>query len=112
MFLLINIDDGSIHYSSDNSIQNPDEYSFTVVNLPSESAESYPWPHINGPSSCSYIEGEIVSNPILSAEEYKYKRKKEYPSLEEQLDMIYWDNVNGTTTFVETLSAIKTKYPK
>ena len=43
---------------------------------------------------------------------YSQKRAAEYPSVEEQLDMIYWDKVNQTNKWQETISAIKNKYPK
>lgn len=43
---------------------------------------------------------------------YKYQRQAEYPSIQEQLDMQYWDSVNGTTVWKDTIEAIKAKYPK
>lgn len=43
---------------------------------------------------------------------YKEKRAAEYPSYGDQLDMIYWDKVNNTNIWVDTISAIKAKYPK
>jgi hypothetical protein len=43
---------------------------------------------------------------------YKYQRQAEYPSIQEQLDMQYWDSVNGTTVWQDTINAIKAKYPK
>jgi len=44
--------------------------------------------------------------------EYQRLRTKEYPSLTEQLDMQYWDSINGTTVWTDTINAIKAKYPK
>ena len=35
-----------------------------------------------------------------------------YPSVQEQLGMIYDDMANGMTTFVEAIKKIKDKYPK
>lgn len=46
------------------------------------------------------------------AKEYQRKRAAEYPSIQEQLDMQYWDSVNGTTTWQDAIDAIKAKYPK
>lgn len=43
---------------------------------------------------------------------YADKRRLEYPSLPEQLDMIYWDKINNTNVWVSTISAVKAKYPK
>jgi len=44
--------------------------------------------------------------------EYQRQRVAEYPSLTEQLDMQYWDSINGTTVWADTINAIKAKYPK
>jgi len=43
---------------------------------------------------------------------YKEDRKAEYKSIEEQLDMQYWDKVNGTTTWQDHINEVKAKYPK
>ncbi len=40
------------------------------------------------------------------------KRKALYPSNDAQLDMQYWDAVNGTSTWVDAIAAIKVKHPK
>jgi len=41
-----------------------------------------------------------------------YPRYKEYPSIREQLDMLYWDKINNTDTWEQAISAVKVKYPK
>lgn len=43
---------------------------------------------------------------------YKVDRQKDYPTIEDQLDMQYWDLINGTTTWLDTIKAIKARYPK
>ena len=43
---------------------------------------------------------------------YAEKRAAEYPSIPDQLDMIYWDKVNNTNNWVNKISEIKAKYPK
>jgi len=43
---------------------------------------------------------------------YTEKRVAEYPSIGDQLDMLYWDKVNSTETWRETIAKIKAKYPK
>ena len=55
---------------------------------------------------------EIVEGPDIIEPDYATLRQQEYPSREEQLDMMYWDKVNGTTTWEDTIQAIKDKYPK
>ena len=46
------------------------------------------------------------------SKQYQRDRALAYPSLQEQLDMQYWDSVNGTTVWQDTINAIKAKYPK
>ena len=48
----------------------------------------------------------------LAKLDYKYKRATAYPSLEEQLDLQYWDQVNGTTKWKEAIAKIKADNPK
>ena len=55
---------------------------------------------------------EIVEGPDVKSHSYDRLRQQEYPSREEQLDMMYWDKVNGTTVWEDTIQAIKDKYPK
>ena len=43
---------------------------------------------------------------------YAQKREQEYPHVKDQLDMIYKDQLNGTTTWKDAITAIKNKYPK
>lgn len=43
---------------------------------------------------------------------YVEKRLEEYPSIGDQLDMIYWDKVNNTNLWQEKITDIKAKYPK
>ena len=42
----------------------------------------------------------------------QYQRDRVYPSIQEQLDMQYWDNVNGTTTWKDAVSKVKADNPK
>lgn len=43
---------------------------------------------------------------------YQELRAADYPSIAEQLDMLYWDKVNGTNIWQETIAAVKEKHPK
>jgi len=54
----------------------------------------------------------IVEGPDIIEPDYDTLRQQEYPSREDQLDMMYWDKVNGTTVWEDTIQAIKDKYPK
>ena len=48
------------------------------------------------------------SNP----DQYKFDRSSEYPTIQEQLDLQYHDQVNGTTKWKDKIKSIKDKYPK
>lgn len=54
----------------------------------------------------------IVEGPDIIEPDYATLRSQEYPSLQEQEDMKYWDEINGTTVWRDTITAIKEKYPK
>ena len=49
-------------------------------------------------------------NAWVDPEQYKIDRV--YPPIQEQLDMQYWDSVNGTTTWKDAIAAVKTENPK
>ena len=54
----------------------------------------------------------IVEGPDIIEPNYITLRQQEYPSLQEQEDLRYWDEINGTTVWRDTITAIKAKYPK
>jgi hypothetical protein len=64
----------------------------------------------------------IPANEILSkqqeliaeynAKQYQRDRAKEYPSIQEQLDLQYWDKINGTNNWQDAINAVKAQYPK
>lgn len=56
-----------------------------------------------------YLSGHC---PVEPEKTYVEKRLAEYPAISEQLDMIYWDKVNGTNLWQEKIAEIKSKYPK
>ena len=39
-------------------------------------------------------------------------RLKNYPSLQEQMDLQYWDAINGTTKWKDAITKVKTDNPK
>ena len=44
--------------------------------------------------------------------EYQRKRADAYPSLQDQMDMMYWDNVNNTTTWKDAIAKVKSDNAK
>ena len=43
---------------------------------------------------------------------YRSDRARAYPTIGEQLDMQYWDSVNGTSTWKDAIAKIKSDNPK
>jgi hypothetical protein len=43
---------------------------------------------------------------------YAEQRAAAYPTIQEQLDMQYWDGVNGTTIWADTIASVKSENPK
>jgi len=87
---------------------------------------------INPNAQCS-ISGEDINNiecndgttpiPVADIEakmtelqaEYdanQYQRDRVYPSIQEQLDMQYWDKVNGTSNWEDAIAKVKADTPK
>ena len=51
-------------------------------------------------------------NTEVASIKYKTDRAKAFASIGDQLDMQYWDAVNGTTTWKDHVAKIKSDYPK
>lgn len=47
-----------------------------------------------------------------AATQYQRDRAEAYASIADQLDMQYWDSVNGTTTWADHIAAVKAAHPK
>ena len=56
--------------------------------------------------SDSDITNKITEIEVLEA------RKNAYASIKDQLDMQYWDSVNGTTTWKDHIAKVKSDNPK
>ena len=48
----------------------------------------------------------------LNKLKYKDERASAYPSVQDQLDMQYWDKKNGTNKWVEAVDKVKSDNPK
>tara|TARA_Y100001963_G_C6419143_1_gene281869 strand:- start:142 stop:438 length:297 start_codon:yes stop_codon:yes gene_type:complete len=61
----------------------------------------------------SEINAEIARlDQVYIDEKYKRDRASAYPSIQDQLDMQYWDQVNSTTTWKDAIAKVKSDYPK
>ena len=54
---------------------------------------------------------DTVEGPDVVEPSYVELRQAAYPSMAAQLDMQYWDGVNGTTTWADAIQAVKNQYP-
>tara|TARA_B100000131_G_scaffold101892_1_gene98920 strand:- start:70 stop:387 length:318 start_codon:yes stop_codon:yes gene_type:complete len=82
--------------------------------------------NVNGPlSKIEFVEGftnlpteEAIQAKIIElqanydANQYQRDRAIAYPSIQEQLDMIYWDKKNGTKNWEEAINKVKADNPK
>lgn len=66
-------------------------------------------PIVTGYDGQAYFLGTEPQKPEPT---YAEKRAAEYPAIGDQLDMIYWDKVNNTDHWQQTIAAVKEKYPK
>jgi hypothetical protein len=55
---------------------------------------------------------ESQANEIERINNIRNQRANNYPSLADQLDMQYWDKINGTNKWQQAINAVKQKYPK
>ena len=49
---------------------------------------------------------------IAEYDALQYQRDRYYPTIGNQLDMQYWDQVNGTTTWKDAIAKVKSDNPK
>ena len=56
---------------------------------------------------------EAAARAVYDAmEKYKDDRRSAYGPVEDQLDMMYWDKVNGTAVWVDHVAAVRAAHPK
>ena len=59
------------------------------------------------------IEAKMVEvQAEYDAKQYQRDRAIAYPSIQDQLDMQYWDKVNGTTNWEDAIAKVKSDNPK
>tara|TARA_R110002050_G_scaffold200550_1_gene335418 strand:- start:830 stop:1084 length:255 start_codon:yes stop_codon:yes gene_type:complete len=60
------------------------------------------------------IEEATAATEKTAYDALQYQRDREvaYPAMADQLDMQYWDQVNGTTTWKDAIAKVKTDNPK
>jgi len=67
-------------------------------------------PAWEGKENCVFYENETIS--FVPNSDYAAKRLAAYPTVKDQLDMLYHDQINGTTVWQDAITAVKTDNPK
>ena len=78
-----------------------------------ENVNSIEWHNGTTPIPANQIlakQQELIAE--YNSNKYQRDRAKDYPSIQEQLDMQYWDKINGTNKWQQAINAVKQKYPK
>ena len=70
------------------------------------------WDSANSDSQPTDDELNTAYTAWKNANEYKEKREEAYPDWKTQMDMQYWDSVNGTTTWKDAIAKVKSDNPK
>ena len=77
-----------------------------------DSVDKIDWLEGTTPIAKSDIQAKIAEQQTVYDNDYKRKRYEAYPGIEDQLDMIYWDQVNGTNKFKDSIAKVKADNPK
>ena len=55
---------------------------------------------------------KTVDAAAVALKKVQLTRAAAYPSIQDQMDMQYWDAVNGTTTWKDAIAKVKSDNPK
>lgn len=85
-----------------------------LVQQPDGSIKIVKW-EVEGKSEPTTEQLEALNNQTvakITANQKRSARKNAYPSIGDQMDMRYWDEINGTTTWKDAIAAVKAAHPK
>lgn len=78
-----------------------------------ENIDSIIWAEGTNPITKKKILAKQVElRAAFSALAYSRARANSFPTWQEQMDMQYWDQVNGTTTWKDAVAKVKSDNPK
>jgi len=77
-----------------------DDYDSVVWNSPEITKPTLEW------CQDKIVELQAIEDAI------QYQHDRQYPEIGAQLDMQYWDEVNGTTTWKDAIAKVKADNPK
>ena len=83
------------------------------VSISGNDINSIVWENGTTPIPKADIEAKMVEvQAEYDANQYQRDRATAYPSIQDQLDMQYWDKVNGTTNWEDAIAKVKSDNPK
>ena len=83
------------------------------VSINNNDVNQITWLNGTTPISKADIEAKMVElQAEYDANQYQRDRAIAYPSIQDQLDMQYWDKVNGTTNWEDAIAKVKSDNPK
>tara|TARA_B100000902_G_scaffold142070_1_gene139741 strand:+ start:719 stop:1027 length:309 start_codon:yes stop_codon:yes gene_type:complete len=82
----------------------------TVPQGESETYDKIEWINPDEQIAEATLDAKIVE--MNNRDAHIIPRKEAYPSVQKQLDMQYWDSVNGTTTWKDAIAKVKSDNPK
>ena len=75
--------------------------------------ESTVWKDSNDTVAKDVIDAKVAElQAEYEANQYQRDRASQYPSIQDQLDMQYWDRKNGTNKWEESIDKVKADNPK
>ena len=82
-----------------------------VVSVSNNDIDTIQWHDGTTPISKADIEAKMIEVQA-DYDAKQYQRDRIYPTIQEQLDMQYWDGINNTTTWKDAITKVKTDNPK
>ena len=83
------------------------------VTVGGNSLDEITWLNGTTPIPKADIQAKMVEvQAEYDANQYQRDRATAYPTIQDQLDMQYWDNVNGTTNWEDAIAKVKADNPK
>ena len=83
------------------------------VSVLNNNIDQITWLNGTTPIPVADIEAKMTElQAEYDANQYQRDRAIAYPSIQDQLDMQYWDKVNGTTNWEDAIAKVKSDNPK
>lgn len=84
-----------------------------IIEIPNGETETYEmiqWVQPDQQIDQATLDAKVTE--IETRDAHIFTRQNAYPSIVDQLDMMYWDQVNGTTTWKDAIAKVKADTPK